>query len=175
MILCMNQAKKDFYKNATYELLSQLNKMGLSDTDKQKAVFYTKLLREAFTYDEIKQYTFIEPGADIWDLGYDSAGFCRIASTVFSIALGFNDWKLMRVDADQWDGNASHHYLKHIPSGQFFDLTYDQFAITGMKVPYEIGKPAAYRLYPNNDIMRFANALNIDIISMLKSNSKGDQ
>lgn len=172
MILDMNQAKKDFYKNATQNLLSQITKMGLSSQDTQKAVFYTKLFREAFTYDEIKQYTFIEPGADIWDLGYDSAGFCRIASTVFSIALGFNDWKLMKVDADQWDGNASHHYLKHIPSGQFFDLTYDQFAISGMNIPYEIGKPAAYRLYPNNDIMRFANALSIDIIGMLKNQDK---
>ena len=69
-----------------------------------KLYFYTKLFREAFTYDEIKQYTFIEPGETIWDLGYDSAGFCRIASTVFSIALGFNDWKLMHINADQWDG-----------------------------------------------------------------------
>ena len=67
---------------------------------------------------------------------------------------------------------ASHHYLKHIPSGQFFDLTYDQFAIYGQTVPYEIGTPAAYRLYPNNDIMRFADALNVDIIGMLKGAPK---
>ncbi len=166
------QDKKQFYNDATNRLLLQLNDMDLSPKDKQNAIFYTKLFREAFKYDEIKQYTFVTPESNIWDLGYDSAGFCRISSTAFSIAMGINDWKLMRVDAEQWDGNASHHYLRHIPSGKFFDLTYDQFAVEGLTVPYEIGKPAAYRLYPNNDIMRFADALNIDIINILKGNHK---
>lgn len=164
--------KKKFYEYATRNLLGQLGSMKLTPEDRRKAVFYTKLFREAFKYDEIKQYTFITPESNIWDLGYDSAGFCRISSAVFSIAMGIKDWRLMRIDAEQWDGNASHHYLQNVPSGKFFDLTYDQFAVDNMTVPYDIGKSAAYRLYPGNDIMRFADALGIDIMGMLKGNDK---
>ena len=166
------EEKKAFYEDATKNLLAQLNTMDLLPDDKQKAIYYTKLFREAFKYNEIKQYAFISPESDIWDLGYDSAGFCRISSTVFSIVLGFQNWKLMRIEPNVWKGNASHHYLQHVPSGKFFDITYDQFAIDGCTVPYKLGVPAMYRLYPNNDIMRFAKALDIDIIGMLKQTPK---
>jgi len=164
--------KKNFYEKATLNLLTQLAKFGLSDDARNNAVYYTRLFRAAFKIDELKQFVFVDDKNTIWDLGYDSAGFCRISSSIFSIALGIRDWKLMRIDPDQWIGKASHHYIQHIPSGMFFDLTYDQFAIDGLTVPYDIGKPATYGLYPKNDTMRFADALDIDIIGMLKQSPK---
>lgn len=164
-------AKKEFYEHATRNLLTQLNNMGLGPDDKKKAMYYTMLFRESFKYDEIKQYMFVNKKFKIWDLGYDSAGFCRISSAAFSIVMGVKDWQLMCIDAQQWHAGASHHYLKHMPSGQFFDLTYDQFAIEGLVVPYELGTPALYQLH-NSDILRFTDMLNIDVINILKHDPK---
>ena len=164
-------AKKEFYEQATKNLLTQINNMGLGADDKKNAVYYTRLFRESFKYDEIKQYMFVNKHSKIWDLGYDSAGFCRISSAAFSIVMGVKDWQLMCIDANQWDAGASHHYLKHIPSGKFFDLTYDQFAVEGLVVPYEIGTPALYQLH-NSDIIRFTDILDIDVIKILKHGHK---
>ena len=172
MILRMkDQVKKEFYEHATQSLLKQLNTMGLGSDEKRNAIFYTKLFRETFKYDEIKKYMFVTKESKIWDLGYDSAGFCRIASATFSLVMGVKDWELRCVDANQWHGNASHHYLRHIPSGQFFDLTYDQFAVEGLSVPYEIGTQAAYQL-AHSDIMKFTDILNIDVVGILKGAHK---
>jgi len=166
--------KKDFYESATAKILSDINSFGLSADDKRKAIYFTKLFREAFKYDEIKQYVFETNDRKMWDLGYDSAGFCRIASIVFSVVMGVSDWKLMCISPDNWKGSASHHYLKHVPSGKFFDITYDQFAIEGYDcIPYEAGHPAILGLQPNDMSIRFANALDIDMLQLLKNQSNG--
>jgi len=165
--------KKSFYESATQNILSQLNNMGLTSEDKRKAVFYTKLFREAFKYDEIKKHIFITPESKIWDLKYDSAGFCRVASITLAIIMGVKDWKLMCIGENDWDGKASHHYLKHIPSGKFFDITYDQFAFEGHQIPYDAGHEAIVGLSPNDMTMKFANTFDIDLLKILKNESKG--
>ncbi len=167
------KSKKDFYKAATVKLLNQINNLGLSESDKNRAIYFTKLFREIFQYDEIKKYMFITPKSKIWNLGYDSAGFCRIASVVFSVVMGVKDWQLMCINDNQWDGNASHHYLKHIPSGKFFDITYDQFAIDGYEIPYDLGHESVMNLKRGDLPWKFADALNINLIEELKKQSKG--
>ncbi len=156
---------KLFYEAATKRILAQLDSLGLPADKKQRAVKLVNLFRESFTHDDVKKATFIDGDNDIWDLGYDSGGFCRVASITFAIAMDFHDWQLMHVEKEDWV--APHHYLKHIPSGKFFDITYDQFAINGLEVPYEIGKKAAYNLSFNDDTSKFAKSVGLDIIKML--------
>ena len=165
--------KKQFYEAATQKILSQIDSMGLAPDDKRQAVYFTRLFREAFKYDEVKKYTFITPYSKIWDLGYDSAGFCRAASITFAIVMGMRDWQLMCIDESDWSLREPHHYLKHIPSGKFFDITYDQFAIDGFTVPYDLGHKAIFGLTPNDIPIKFAKVLDIDIIDVLKGKSKG--
>lgn len=167
--------KKAFYESATAKLLTQINTFALPETDKKKAVHFTTLFREAFKYDEIKQYVFMTHDKKLWDLGYDSAGFCRIASIVFAIVMGINDWKLMYIDENSWDVKMDHHYLKHIPSGKFFDITYDQFIIDGYykEIPYNLGYTAAFGLQPNDMSIRFAKVLGIDMFKLLKNTTNG--
>lgn len=167
-----NKEKIAFYESATKNLLGQINKMNLAPEDKQKAVYYTSFFREAFKYDVIKQKTFLTRGNKIWDFGYDSAGFCYASSSVFSVIMGLDDWNLMCIDADQWPGRFSHHYLKHVPSGMYFDLTYDQFSVDGYTVPYELGERVFVRLDKKDSPMRFSKALNIDVIGILTGKTK---
>ena len=168
-----DMGKKAFYESATAQILSQIDDFGLSDDDRRKAIHFTRLFREAFKYDEIKKYVFVSKNHDIWNLGYDSAGFCRIASITFSIVMGVTDWELMCVSENDWAAHASHHYLRHRPSGKFFDITYDQFAVNGFTVPYELGHVAVLGLQSQDMIFKFADALDIDIIQLLKNASKG--
>lgn len=165
--------KKEFYKSATQNILSQLGGMGLSESDKHRATYLILLFREAFKYDELKKYVFITPQQKIWNLGYDSAGFCRVASITFAIVMGLKDWQLMCINDNQWDGNSSHHYLKHIPSGKFLDITYDQFSFEGFDVPYELGHNALFGLVPGDMTFKFAHKLDINLLSVLKGESKG--
>ena len=169
-----NIDKKALYKSATEKLLAQIHTFGLSEEDTKKAVYFTKLFREAFKYDEIKKYVFVSRERDIWDLGYDSAGFCRVASITFSVVMGVQDWELMCISEDDWSAHASHHYLKHRPSGKFFDITYDQFAVDGYdEIPYDSGHTAFIGLHPKDMTFKFANALDIDIYKLLKNKSNG--
>ncbi len=168
-----NINKKEFYESATRKILSKIDNMALAPDDRRQAIYFTKLFREAFKFDEIKQYTFITKYNKIWDLGYDSAGFCRAASITFAIVMGLKDWQLMCIDESEWSVHESHHYLKHIPSGEFFDITYDQFAIDGITVPYDFGHKAIFGLTPNDYPIKFARALDIDIIDVLKGKQKG--
>ena len=167
MILMKSKEKIDFYNKATRNILAQLDALNLSPEKKQRAVKLVQLFREAFTKDEVKKATFIMPDNDIWDLGYDSGGFCRVASITFALAMDFHDWQLMAINDNQWEGKMGHHYLKHIPSGKFFDLTYDQFAVNGQRVPYNKGQNAAYGLSFNDETHKFAKMVGLDIIKML--------
>lgn len=167
-----NQDKTALYESATKNILAQINKMNLSPEDKNKAVYYTSFFREAFKYDVIKQKTFLTRGNKIWDFGYDSAGFCYASSSVFSVIMGLDDWNLMCIDADKWPGRFSHHYLKHVPSGTFFDLTYDQFSVDGFSVPYELGERVFVHLNKKDSPMRFAKALDIDVMGILQGKVK---
>jgi len=169
----MQQDKKLFYEKATQKLLSQIDGMGLKPDTKRQAIYFTRLFREAFKFDEIKKYTFITPYSNLWDLGYDSAGFCRAASITFAIVMGLTDWKLMYIDDIAWAAREPHHYLKHIPSGEFFDITYDQFEFNGYTVPYELGSEAIFGLKPMDTPIKFARALDIDLIGVLKGEQKG--
>ncbi len=163
--------KKIFYENATKELLARLNKIGLQPDDKHKAVYYTKLFREAFKYDDIKKYVFLSSKNTQWNFGYDSAGFCYASSVVFSIVTGFQNWNLMYIESDKWPGHIPHYYLRHIKTGDFFDITYDQFGVDGLTVPYKIGEQAPFALTPGDTPFRFAKALDIDLIKILKTDS----
>ena len=164
--------KKQFYDNATKKILNQLNGMNLPADKYKEAVKWTKIFRAVFEFDEFKQEVFIEKDNPYWDFGYDSAGFCRMASITFSILMDFREWQLMAIDKDQWGGKMGHHYLKHLPSGKYFDLTYDQFAVEGFEVPYNLGKPATFGLSSKDETMRFSKALGIDLQKVLKEYSK---
>ena len=168
----MNKKEKtDFYTTATKKLLAHLSDIGLQPEDKRKAVYYTKLFREAFKYDDIKKHVFLSSKNAQWSFGYDSAGFCYASSVVFSIVTGFQNWNLMYIDSDKWRGHLPHYYLQHIESGNFFDITYDQFGIDGLTVPYEIGEITPFALTPGDTPFRFADALDIDLIKILKNSN----
>lgn len=167
-----NQDKKKIYEEATQKLLAQLNTMGLSPKKKKTAIYFTKLFREAFKYNEIKEYVFTGPKDVFVDLGYDSAGFCYASSVVFSIMNGFPDWQLMYIDEYKWPGQLPHYYLKHVQSGKFFDITFDQFSIDGFTVPYELGETAPFAMTPGDVPFKFADALGLNLIETLKNTRK---
>nr|MBQ0091617.1 hypothetical protein [Candidatus Enterousia merdequi] len=160
--------QKQFYEQATKNILARVNALNLPKDQKQKAVHFVTLFREAFTKEEVKKATFTDKDNQMWDLGYDSGGFCRVASITFVIVMGnISDWQLMAIDREQWEGDMSHHWLKHKPSGKVLDITYDQFAIDGFTVPYNLGQKAAYNLSLQDETHKFAKSIGIDLLKEL--------
>lgn len=167
-----NNTEKHFYDDASKNIIAKIKLLGMNNEDTEKAIDLAMLLRAAFKLKNVKKKTFKTKDSPEYELGYDSGGFCRIASTVFMAAMGAADWELMVIDDNQW-GHGSHHFLKHRPTGKFFDLTYDQFAVKGLDVPYNLGRPANDQCATiGTDGLKFAQAAGIDIIALLKENSR---
>lgn len=167
IIVMKTPEQKKYYEQATKNILAQLQSLNMSPEKYANAANLVKRFREAFTKDEVKKATFITPDSKIWDLGYDSGGFCRVASISFAIATDFHDWQLMAIDGNQWHGKMGHHWLKHVPTGKVFDITYDQFTVDGLKLPYHLGKPAAYALSLQDETHKFAKCVDLNIIKLL--------
>lgn len=168
IIVSMNLPEhKIYYKHATKKILAQLNALNLTPEKQKRATELVLKFRAAFTNDDVKKATFITPDSPIWNLGYDSAGFCRVASISFALAMGFRDWQLMSIDKDDWYGQMGHHWLKHIPTGKVFDITYDQFTVDKLKLPYHLGHKTAYGLSMQDETHKFAKCVGIDILKLL--------
>ena len=162
---------KVYYNQATKNILAQLKALNLSPEKYKRATDLVVKFRAAFQQDYVKKATFITPDSKIWDLGYDSAGFCRVASITFAIATDFRDWQLMAIDKDKWNGGMGHHWLQHVPTGKVFDITYDQFTVDGLKLPYHLGQPAAYALSLQDETHKFAKCVDLNIIKLLMGNN----
>lgn len=164
---------KNFYDLATQKILKKIDELGLSKEDTIKAHSYAKIFRRAFLSDAVAKTMFNEkPDPKRKNYIYRSSGFCRVASFAFAAAMGAGNWELMCIKENEWDGKTEHHYLRHIPSGKFLDLTYDQFAIKGKYVPYELGHHANLVSTLQTDGLQFANAAGIDMMEILKENSR---
>lgn len=159
--------KKDpvLYKEATKKILAQIDAMRLEPEKRDRAIHLVQLFRESFTNSEIKRATFLANSKDnIWDLGYDSAGFCRVSSISFMVAMDWHDWQLMAVDKDRGEWYYSHHYLRHKPSGKILDLTYDQFL---QPVPYKAGHSVDMGAFLKDETSVFANSIGLDLKKLL--------
>lgn len=166
----MTEKKQVYYENATKRILAQLKTLNLNPNQYKRATDLVLKFRTAFKNDAVKKASFIDPKNDIWDLGYHSAGFCRIASISFAIAMDLYDWQLMAIDEKDWYGEMGHHWLQHIPSGKIFDITYDQFTVDGFKLPYHLGHKANYNLSLQDPTHKFAKSVGLDILKLLMEN-----
>ncbi len=159
----MQSNKEDFYKNATRKLLKTLDDIKISDAERHQAKKLTMLLRNAFKVPAIKDAVFSDDLGDDWRVfTYDSDGFCLTSSFIFADIMnrqsGRNDWQLMYID-ELWT-YGPHHYLKHIPSGTVFDLTYDQYTHYGLTVPYDIGGAIKGTKYHQDKAAQLITAIN---------------
>ena len=151
------------YKQATKKILAQIDDMHLEPEKRARAIHFVQLFRESFTNKEIKKATFLTNSPNnIWDLGYDSAGFCRVSSITFMLAMDWHDWQLMAIDQEKW--KYGHHWLVHKKTGKVLDLTYDQFI---SPVPYNLGKPAAMGLSLQDETHVFAKSVGLNLLQMI--------
>lgn len=133
--------------------------MHLAPTVLSQAKRTTMLLRNSFQYQDVKQAAFsADLGDDLSMFTYDSDGFCLVASCSFQQIMNSRDWQLMYID-EIWT-YGPHHFLRHIPSGTVFDLTFDQYTHYGMTVPYELGRPIKTTKYHKDkasEMLKFLN------------------
>jgi hypothetical protein len=153
----------ELYKETTKKLLAKIDALHLAPEKRQKAIHFVQLFRESFTKEEVKKASFLaNPENDRWDLGYDSGGFCRMASITFMFVMDFHDWQLMAIPEGKW--KYGHHWLVHKETGEIFDLTYDQFV---SKIPYEIGEPASPSMTLQDETHAFAKSVGIDLLKTI--------
>ena len=157
----MTPDKETFYKNATEKLLKTIEKMNMARLQRMRAKNLALYFRDSFKLADVKYQSFwVDLREDMKKFRYDSDGFCRAASLDFALMMGGEpDWQLMYIDG-LWT-YGPHHYLLHTPSKIILDLTYDQYANTGINIPYQLGKPIEMKFKQERIEGRFAKALNL--------------
>ncbi len=167
----ITEEKKEFYEKATDNILKQVASLNLTPDQQSQAVKLVHVLRESFKDDKIKKATALANSPDnIWDLGYDSAGFCRVSSVLFMYAMeNTEDWQLMSMPEGVLD--YEHHWLMHKKTGKVLDLTYDQFAFKNQKIPYDKGEKTAPNISfdQNDDEHVFAKLVGFDLTQLVNN------
>lgn len=166
----MDKVKEEIYENATRNLLKKLDSMNMDKMPRVRAKNLALLFRDSFKIQDVKYDTFIPDltRPEIDALGYDSSGFCRVASISFKFLLDASDWDVYYIN-DIW-AYGPHHFLKHHKTGQVFDLTFDQFDYVGIQVPYYLGRPITARA--DKSVLRFIEAVNPQLLDLLQKGHK---
>ena len=163
----MDAIKKKFYEAATQKLLHDLDDMGLDKLSRMRAKNFVLLFRDSFKQDSVKHAAFsTEIGNDYKLFPYDSYGFCRASSLSFMALMPKKQWQLMYIN-EIWV-HGPHFYLRHVDSGKVFDLTFDQYEVEGLTVPYYFGRPTKPDANARHTVARFVNAIGLDFSVALK-------
>ncbi len=166
----MKKSNAAFYEKATQKLLKDVDSFGLSPIARMQARNFILLFRDSFKLESVKYATFYPYiGNDYKRFSYDSDGFCHAASAAF-ISLMPGEWQLMYIN-ETWS-YGPHFYIQHIKTKRVLDLTFDQYKIYNLDIPYSLGMPMA--LGKDEQIMseRFLKSTGINIIANIKNNEK---
>lgn len=167
----MDARKEQQFENATKKLIGQLNTMGLDSRTRMQAKNFVLLFRDSFKQESVKRATFAHTiGDDLNLFTYDADGFCKAASCSF-IRLMNNpkEWRLMYIN-EIWS-YGPHFFIQHIPSGQAFDLTYDQYEHDGISVPYYIGRPINMNGDAKDTATRFLESIGMNFVPLANNKS----
>ena len=163
--------KEHLFEGATKKLIGQLDTMGLDKRSRMQAKNFVLLFRDSFKLDTVKHATFSRViGDDYKNFPYDAYGFCKAASCSF-VGLMNNpkEWRVMYIN-EVWT-YGPHYYVQHIPSGQTFDLTYDQYEHDMLTVPYYMGQPIKINREAQDTVVRFLHSIGVDFMEFVKNNN----
>ena len=147
----MIENKRAYFEQSTRVLLERLDNMKLDKMSRIRAKSITRAIRDAMLKIPVQVSTFkITPYQ--CSLCYDSLGFCRVASLAFINMMSEHnhlttEWNLYVYKY----GEDEHHFLKHGPDGEIFDLTFDQFTVERIVIPYETGHKTNIGVLDKND------------------------
>ncbi len=160
--------KEQFYEKATQKLLATIDKMEMDKVSRMRAKNLVLRFRDSFKLPDVKQKTFSD---NYTCFTYDSDGFCYAASVDFALMMGgAPDWKIKHI-GESW-AHGPHHYLLHVPSNTVLDLTYDQFAVNGFEIPYNLGQTGKLVFEKDDSPARFAEA--VGLTPLLANNKQKD-
>lgn len=136
----MIEDKRAYFEECTRSLLKQLDNMKMDKMSRLRAKSFTRAIRDAMTLRYVQVKTFKIPPRQC-SLCYDAVGFCRVSSLTFLSLMSTHgeltqDWDLYVVSNEQI---GEHHFLKHKRDNTIFDLSFDQFTVDDIIVPYDAG------------------------------------
>jgi len=150
----MIENKREYFELATQSLLKKLDEMRLDKMSRIRAKNFTRAIRDAMTKTYVQTQTFnLFPHECA--LCYDSLGFCRVSSLTFVNLMSEHgmlneDWNLYVINSKF----GEHHFLKHKPDNMVFDLTFDQFTVDNIDIPYNTAHRTFVGLLDGNDPTR---------------------
>lgn len=168
----MDKRLNAHFEQATRRLVGSLDTMGLDQRSRLRAKNLVLLFRDSFKLEPVKRATFrYDIGDDYLKLPYDSYGFCRASSFAFLALMDNPQWQLMYID-DAW-AYGPHYYIIHLPSKSILDLTYDQYDLDGVTIPYALGRPVQIDANGRDVVIRFLHAIGVDFSQAIQTMDKG--
>ena len=158
----MGKDKIDFFEASTQSLLRKLDAMKMDKMSRIRAKNFARAIRDSMLNPDVQIQTF-NLRSHQCNVGYDSVGFCRVASLSFMNLMSekntiTQDWDLFVVNGRDTD----HHFLQHRLDGAIFDLTFDQFSYNGIVVPYKCAHRTFVGVIDKDPLYDFYNACGFD-------------
>lgn len=177
----MRAEKRDFlYKIATAELMAkaaqidkEINQSKTNLNVHYSLGYLTNYLRTIFTNKRAMDFVFDAPRKFYT---YSSL-MCDSLALIFEATGGNKFWRVKYISNKDWD-NGPHWYLE-TKSGMVFDITYDQYSVRKINIPYDLGQD--YTNLPLNQIgniamaNRFAQVCNIDFQGIVMQNKSKNE
>jgi hypothetical protein len=171
----MNPEKEKLFESATRSLVALADRMDLGGrAANMRLKNLTLLFRDSFKVEDIRNFVFSPylSQSEIKLLDYPSIGLCKTHKALFALG-GGAPWslELRYIDGDIWT-HGSHYFLRHKKSGEVFDITFDQFALFNITVPYELSSRVPLMLEKNDIALRFTEKIGIDLMKEIKGNKR---
>ncbi len=176
----MKPGKRDFlYKKATEELMAKADQIDkeINQSNSDLNVHYTlsyltNYFRNVFTNKRAMDFVFDAPR----QFYTYSSLMCDSLALIFEATGGNKFWRVKYISSRDWD-DGPHWYLE-TKSGIVFDITYDQYSVRKIKIPYNLGQDCTN--LPLNQIgniakaNRLAQVCNIDFQSIVMQNKSNN-
>ncbi len=143
----MNSKPNIFYEqfdNNTAKLLTIADDIPFDLPSKNEGLkSIISVLRSGFKLCDTRNAVFKSPEVKLWagsrkNIPVFSKSFCD--SSCYIIFKKFpGEFDFMYISADKWPVGRHHCFLRHKKSGIIFDVTYDQYEMVGMEIPYDRG------------------------------------
>ena len=177
----MDPGRKKFYDDATRELIQRADTLTLGARENNaKLIYWTEKLRGAFLDQSFRKNVQIAYVQD----NYPSAWFCISGSQFLSIMTGGSKvWQPMWIRQIDWayklktnvtdpriDG---HEFMRPVAGLENYDVTFDQFSVYGLSVPYELARPMwgppkdRYKYYIPDSLLKMGQEFGINMREMI--------
>lgn len=127
---------QNYFDAATRKILDDVHALGGTPSQIRARHNFVESLRSSMTLPTVRMT--MVPSFHQMNF-YPSQGFCESLTLAWVDKMG-PDWQVMQIRTQEWK-HGPHFFARQLSTGKILDLTYDQYAVHAIVIPYSMGRP----------------------------------